>query len=403
MHKRTFATSALLTALVLVGCSDDDDDDTAALVDPDDGTSTPADTVSDGLEGASAGTTTGLEGRWRGRCRLNETIGLYERRTNEVEGDEYTVFVRSFADEDCTEKTILTEIGGTLTTDEPEAGNGTVGGEVDLVVDAIRMTPLSAEGAAQLNAIAFCDRADYEVDVVVDIESCSTLGIESVPYPQYDRFLVEDDTLYVGPMLATTPETRPEEVDFTDPYSRSPSDGGADDGPVQDGVGATALEGRWRGPCMLSRQFGVYQRDTLDITGTNFVVVDRTFADEACTQEIVTVEAEGTLSARPATSADRAISGEIDQRFETLRLTPLVSDAADRLSAIALCERTDYTAGTTTELASCPEVGVEGLPGTAYNRYLIEDDTLYFGAEPGTSLETRPEGVSRDVGYSRLP
>ena len=400
MDKRTFAVSALLTALTLVGCSGDDDDDDTDLPDPTDSATPSDDALASGARDAG---TTGLEGRWRGTCQINDLIDLYVQRTNEIEDEEYTVSIRSFADESCTEELLLTEIGGTLTTNEQDTGDETVRGEVDLIVDTVRLTPLSSEGADQLNAIALCDRADYEVDVATDIESCSSIGVESLPYTEYDRFLIEGDTLYVGPVLARTPEARSEEVDLTDPYARLPSEG---DGSAEDGDAAAAttpLDGRWRGPCTLYQPLGLYQRDTLDIEGASFAVANRTFPDESCTQQSVVVDVTGSLTTNPSTELGTAVGGEIDQAFDAIRVTPLVPEAAEQLNAIAACERTDYTVGTAVDVAGCSTFGAEDLPGTAYDRYLIEDDTLYLGAERGVSPETRPDEVDRGIGYTRLP
>ncbi len=52
------------------------------------------------------------------------------------------------------------------------------------------------------------------------------LNVESVPYTEHDRFLVEGDTLCEGPVLERTIEERAVEVDFTDPYTRLPWAGG---------------------------------------------------------------------------------------------------------------------------------------------------------------------------------
>lgn len=203
MYKSTLAATALLVSTAIAGCSSDDDDD-AELGGP------PSDEAR-----ASA-----LDGEWTGECLPNPTTGFHDFREYAVDGEAYEVGILVFGDDLCENQILQFDLEGVLSVDEDAPADGGVRGEVDMTVEFVQGTPTNAEGADFLNATAFCDRADYAVGASVEFESCSTLGFDSVPYMHYDSYLVEGDTLYVGPELADTPEERAPEVDFTDPYTR---------------------------------------------------------------------------------------------------------------------------------------------------------------------------------------
>ena len=220
MSRYPAAVPGLLFASVLAACSGDDDEDTA--VEP------ANDAAIDG--GAAAGSaqsgigiaTSALDGRWQGTCVPYEPLGLYQRNELEIGGGEFDVVNGTFADAACTLETVTVEVEGTALTTEAASIDGTASGTVDLVFETIGLTPLVAEAARQLHEMAACERTDYAVGVTSDLEGCALVGIESLPAPFYDRYLVGADTLYLGSERADTPEARPEGVDLGVGYTRLP-------------------------------------------------------------------------------------------------------------------------------------------------------------------------------------
>lgn len=222
------ALPMVLIALALAACSSDDDDDSPTTTAADspalDGPPASDSDPFTGTESVGAGDVTPLEGRWASACTLYEPVGVYQRATLEIAGNTFAVVSEAFADETCaTEPTVLVEADGTFVVNESSPSDGTTAaGEVNQTFESATLTPLSAEVAARLNAIPFCDRTDFAQDVGANLAGCAIVGSGDLPVTEYDRFVIDGDTLYLGAERGDSPETRPEEVDFAVPYSRVP-------------------------------------------------------------------------------------------------------------------------------------------------------------------------------------
>lgn len=87
---------------------------------------------------------------------------------------------------------------------------------MDQTFETATLTPLSAEAADRFNAISFCERTDHVEGVKVDVADCAIVGDGGLPATQYDRFVIDGDTLYLADERSDSPEARPEEVDCAD-------------------------------------------------------------------------------------------------------------------------------------------------------------------------------------------
>jgi len=206
---------AITLSCAIAACSNNDDDDGDGAV-ADDGT---MQTTTPGVNP--------LDGTWRNACMPNPEQRDFRQVEITIAGSTFDFDNGFFADDACTTKTLQFDSTGTFTeqqmvdiTNPGDIMPDSLAVEIDIEVSGITLTPLAGGASDQFNLEARCERTDWTPDVSVDIANCEDFTGTTIPRMLFDVYLLEGDVLYYGAVRGETPEERPAEPDFNNPYTR---------------------------------------------------------------------------------------------------------------------------------------------------------------------------------------
>lgn len=226
MTRTAMLKTAMLSVLLLAGCSSGGGGSGTSGVGSGDGTQT-TDPVPDTL----------IEGEWETACALSEyRDAVAEQTVFSVVERVFTLTENTFGDEACRNELWSLATRGSYVEQIPDDGQELSDGlPIDLSVNQVTLTPVLSQVSDQYNATALCGITNWSPEVDMDISDCAEPGeltTATAPRTDYNRFFVNegagpddrsDDVLRLGTLDPSPTEAgRPMRVSDDFRFTRRP-------------------------------------------------------------------------------------------------------------------------------------------------------------------------------------
>ena len=168
---------------------------------------------------------TDLQATWHSNCsKIEGALFSHEKKQIDLHNDSAVMNTQLYAptDSNCSTPFVQLDEEGTFQT-----GGGSPGGNnLQIDVKTVAYKPLTALGAAALNAVSLCGISNWEANKGQEVTAATGNGQCWVKSPRtiYDIYTIEGTTLFIGKGTErekTSAEKRPTELDRNMPFTKN--------------------------------------------------------------------------------------------------------------------------------------------------------------------------------------